>query len=403
MKRHLPSVALLLFGLLLALAGTTSRAGASSPEQTQIILPDFFGGGPAESDRDASGGGAPSSLVQLAWFNNPPADGNLEPLTHKFGSFILGRQYDEMRDSLRAEGVKSPFLMYMRFEAIHDPGSCDATPRRNQVADQPGDFCRISAEHPDWFMLDEAGNRIMVDEGGLHYYMMDPGNPGWRAFWLERARAELEASSWDGVSLDNVEASRSAYRKRGAMPAAYPDDASFQAAVQGFLVYMYQSYFQPRGLRLQANVTAVADEAVWFNYMQYLDGAMEEGWAVDWHDGYLSPRQWENHVSRVEQTQTLGKNVIVVSQGAQSDQNRHDFAFASYLLAASGRASFRYSDASSYRTVWLYDTYNADLGQPLGPRYQVGDEWRRDFANGSVSVNPVAHTARISVGQLQQG
>jgi hypothetical protein len=46
--------------------------------------------------------------------------------------------------------------------------------------------------------------------------------------------------------------------------------------------------------------------------------------------------------------------------------------------------------------IWFYDNYRIDLGQPLGPRYQEGKIWRRDFANGSVLIDPKKHTATIT-------
>ncbi|HYN90187.1 MAG TPA: putative glycoside hydrolase [Ardenticatenaceae bacterium] len=369
-----------------------TTAGAPIEAGNTIHVPLVTGGG-------ADGNGlsttpATKAVVQLAWFNKPPADGNLEPLKRRFRVFILAKQHGDLRDTLETEGVAGSFLQYVRFEAIHDPGGCDVQPWRNQVADQFGDFCRISVEHPDWFLLDTSGNRIVMDEGGERFYAMDPGHPGWRAFWLERVRAG-QAEGWDGLSIDNLDASLARWQRRGITPAAYPDDASYQAAVEAFLAYISSAYFKPEGRLLQANVTGVRDPAVWFRYLQYLDGAMEEGWGVDWSSGYLSPARWEEHLSRVEQTQALGKNTIVVSQGAREDWSRQQFAFASYLLVSDGRASFRYSDSSSYRHVWLYSNYDLDLGQPLGPRYANGSAWQRDFTNGSVVVDPAAHTATI--------
>jgi hypothetical protein len=43
----------------------------------------------------------------------------------------------------------------------------------------------------------------------------------------------------------------------------------------------------------------------------------------------------------------------------------------------------------------MYDLYNIDLGMPLGDRYPVKNEWRRDFTNGYVTVNPHNHKAEI--------
>jgi hypothetical protein len=95
-------------------------------------------------------------------------------------------------------------------------------------------------------------------------------------------------------------------------------------------------------------------------------------------------------------TQNQGKHIILVSQGRYVDAARQQFAYASYLLIANGKAAFRYSNAAAYRQVWPYSNYNINLGTPLGPRYQSGNLWRRDFTRGYVIVDPVNHTGTIA-------
>src|SRR5918999_6286307 len=124
----------------------------------------------------------PNQTIQFAWFYKPPKNGNLGPLVKWFHVYILTKADEDVRDNLKKRGVATPFLQYLRFDAIEDPGSCSARPHRNQVADRKGDFCEISKAHPDWFLLNDRGKRIVVDG----YYLMDPGNDGWREFFLQR-------------------------------------------------------------------------------------------------------------------------------------------------------------------------------------------------------------------------
>jgi hypothetical protein len=115
------------------------------------------------------------------------------------------------------------------------------------------------------------------------------------------------------------------------------------------------------------------DTAVWFKYLQYLNGAMNEGWAVDWGSGYRSVSEWNDDLTLAEKTQAMGKYTLLISQGDQANTNRQTFTFASYLLISNERASFRYTNAYNYESVWLYPNYNIDLGSPLGPRYPQGN------------------------------
>ena len=70
---------------------------------------------------------------------------------------------------------------------------------------------------------------------------------------------------------------------------------------------------------------------------------------------------------------------------------------ASYLLVADENAYFRYADSDNYREISLYENYSLDLGAALGPRYQDGTVWRRDFTNGTVLVDPKAKSAEIQL------
>jgi hypothetical protein len=335
-------------------------------------------------------------FVHLAWFYKPPEEGQLNLVAQNFNFFILTYKDEKERDRLKSMGVKAPFSEYLLFQTINDPGSCEANPTGNQVAFKAGDFCQISKMHPDWFLLDQNGNRI---QSGSSSYFMDPGNEGFRQFWLERARELQETYGWDSIFLDNVEASRSKLLDKGESLPKYPDDASYQRAVEGFLDYIRKNYFEPRGKLMYGNIVSEGNDPAWDQYLKYLDGAMIESFATDWSNGYRSKDDWEQQMDQVEKTLAQGKTLILVAQGQQDDLELQKFAFASYLLVNNGKAFFRYTHSDFYRNVWLYDNYGLNIGMPVGNRYKENDGWRRDFSNGYVMVDPGKHTAQIVVNQ----
>ncbi|MCX6078183.1 MAG: putative glycoside hydrolase [Chloroflexi bacterium] len=336
--------------------------------------------------------------VRLAWFYKPPTDGNFSQIASKYDFFIMSKGDEHDRDQLLSLGATRPILQYIRIDAIMDPGSCTRTPWKNNAAYLPGDFCTISTQHPDWFLLDPKGQRFVHQNNGENFVMMDPGNPGWRAFFLERIRKTQDLDrNWDGIFLDNVEVSLAFREKEDSLPAAYQNDLSYQAAVQGFLAYMYANYFKPYKRLLFANLVARKDDADWTKYLTYLDGAMHEGWSIDWPNGYRSAKTWEKQIALAEQTQQMHKYIILVSQGTQANQELQKFAFASYLLINQGRAAFRYANSQSYDEAWLYDNYTVQLGKALGTRFRDGKAWRRNFTNGYVLVNPETHEALINI------
>lgn len=340
----------------------------------------------------------PNQLVNLAFFYKPPSNSDAATVASNFSNVTLTGGDESFRDQLLAAGFKSTIPQYYRSDGIQNPGSCTASPANNQIAYKAGDFCDISTNHPDWFLLDTNGNRMPTSPGSS-YYRMDPGNAGWRNFFVTRLVEIDQQKGWSGVFLDNVEASLAEILNDGLTAAKYPDNTSYQAAVSGFLQYLNQNYAQAYNRPIMANIIARSDEAQWFNYMPYVTGAMQERWAVPWASttGYLSESKWSSDMALAEKTQAQGKYILLVAQGPKTDTARQNFAFASYLLISNGYASFRYTNSSYYREVWLYDNYKVQLGTPLGARYQTGTAWRRDFTNGYVIVDPVNDTASISV------
>lgn len=330
--------------------------------------------------------------VMLAWFYKPPQDGDLAWLAGNMDFFVLTHKDEETRDALRQMGSQAPVLQYYLMQEIQDPDSCSDVPYGNQVAYNPGDFCRISEEHPDWFLINQNGERI----AGKRSVMMDPGSEGFRDFWLQRALESRQQWGWEGVFIDNVEASLGKRHEKGQLPIKYPDNASYQAAIEGFLAHLSNGLRTP-GHPLWANVIAVEDDLTWQRYLAYLDGVMIEDFAVDWTDGYRSQVEWETQMDRIGWVQEQGKSALLVAQGEKMDFDRFRFTLASYLLVNDGRAYFRYANDQAYDEIWAYEPYTVQLGRPLGPRYQKWRSWYRDFEHGSVWVSPGQHTAGIEL------
>ena len=346
--------------------------------------------------KSQSGPIMPERLVSLAHFYKPPSNSDAPTLAGKFGFVLLTGGDEAFRDKVLANGFSSLIPQYFMFLGIQDPGSCTASTRNNQAAYNAGDFCYISQNHPDWFLLDTNGQRIRMNPKS-DVYRMDPGNPEWRKYFVIRVLEWQNRTGWSGLFLDYLESSLDDLKRNGTIPAKYPDDASYRGAILGFLEFLRLNYSQPYGRPVLANITMGLDDATWSSYMQYLDGAMQERWAVDWDvSKYVKDSKWREDLARAEKFQSQGKYLILVAPGNQADANRQNFAFASYLLISNGKAAFRYGNSDMYREVWLYNNYQVDLGTPLGPRYQSGSLWKRDFTKGSVTVDPVNHTATIS-------
>lgn len=342
----------------------------------------------------------PRSPARLAWFYKPPQlREDADVVLNDFDVFILTRGDEAFLKTLRAKKPRAKVLQYFLLNQIIKPA--DGRPeQRNNAAYMPGDFARISSEHPDWFLRDQNGSPVV--EGGK-YYRMDPGNEEWRTFWITRVQAAN--SRWDGVFLDNLDLSLAGLQRDGVWLPSYPTDEIYTATLAEFLGRIHNEVSEPVNKPLYANlVNPSRDHDGTRLYLPNLDGAMDEGWALGWGRGHISTSAWARHLARVDDLLANGKRVILVAQGDRWDLERQAFAYGSYLLVAGPRVSFRYTRSGSYGHPWIFDNYEMPLGAPQGPRFRLptGD-FRRQFSNGCVTVYPQARHADITTGSCPTG
>jgi hypothetical protein len=337
----------------------------------------------------------PLKPLSLAWFYHAPADG-VDPgfLAQYFDIFISTRDLASGRDQLKGLGSQAVFYQYVVLNEVLQAETCDAKPYDQQAASRPGDFCRIDRLHPDWFLLTSDAKRIQDKPPYDSAWMMDPSNPEWRQFWIERV-LERDFTGWDGVFLDNLEANPR-YQADNLMK--YPLPADYQQANLGFLKMIYEE-FHSRGLRVFANILHVTTIDEWQLYLPYLDGVMIENFAVDWESGQrLTEEEWELHMQCAFTAQAQGKEVILVARGESDDIPRQQFALASYYLINNGKAYFRYTSDDYDEMLW-YLNYLIEPGAPLGDLYFDNGLWKRDFENGQVVVDLINQSASINFSE----
>ncbi len=371
---------------------------------------------PASADPNPQSAiGNPQSVFGLAWFHKPPQDGSTAADIAADDRYIhlTGAADIPFRNSLRAAGYVGPILTYVAMDAVEGPGpykdasaQCDAgyQGRDNQTAFNKGDFCTYIHPNESWFLHNSKGQRLYDDYfgSGRISYLMNPGDPGWRAFAWSRLAYIKNTWFYDGIWLDNVDLDMSrawsgVTNSDGGL-AEYQTQGEWQQAVEGWLA----------GLRAQvgdsypvwANLVGGGVGATsWDPYATYLDGAMDESFAVSWINNWRSSAQWQGQVQRAQRWLNMGKGLVMVGQGPKDDTARLDFTLASYMLVANNNAFFRYTRYDTYyEQLWLYPEYDTAraLGNPLGTcQATTSGVWRRDFTHGYVEVDSNQHTGRL--------
>ncbi len=356
----------------------------------------------------------PSGAVfGLAWFHKPPdIPASKVAAEHRY-IHLTGRADLPYRDELRAAGYKGPIYSYVAAATVGGPGpytsssdKCDATyePHDNTVAWDKGDFCRDIHPHESWFLHNGKGERLVADYFGKGHwgYLMNPADPGWQAYSYRRLQYVRDGWKYDGIWLDNLDLTlgrgKSEMKNSDGTVREYADDDAWRTVMQAWLAGL-RSHLG--GYPIWANlVYGEINAGGWDAYAPYLDGAMDESFAVRWLDGWRDTAEWKGELERSAKWLAAGKGLVMVGQGPKSDQQRMRFTLASYMLVASGQgAFFRYTRFDSYYDqLWLYPEFSTAraLGAPTGERVDVSANlWRRQFANGYAEVDAVAHTGRL--------
>ena len=355
---------------------------------------------------------ASPTTARVAHFYVPPNDGTtVGTIADRTDFIILNADKQSYHQQLLDHGFQGNVIQYLLAAEVEGPGpyrnsssSCNSSYQglKNNVADQRGDFCNHIHSNESWFLHNGNGDRLYSTRGSRVYYHMNPASSGWRQFARSRMENHLQANGFDGIFLDNVSLSITKVQKQltnsNNVVQEFSSSSSYRSAWTGYLSYL-SNRLRTNGNLLWANLIADPNDGTnWDAYMTHLDGGMNEAWATGYSSNGLAADKWENNLQQADRTINAGKGFLALGQGSRSDSARQRFHLASYLLIDQpDRPVFlRYGKDGDYDEFWWYSNYDLELGAPLGPRYQEGSSWKRDFQCGSVSVNPSTRSANIS-------
>jgi Hypothetical glycosyl hydrolase family 15 len=265
-------------------------------------------------------------------------------------------------------------------------------------------YCDADQNHPEWFLTDPAGSRL-----SSYYFqqawMMDVGNPGYQARWLSNVLADVSSGGWDGVMLDDTNADMG-WHLHGRTIARYPTSASWRAATRSMLATVGPALRNAGFLAIPNLSTPWASDydaqATWSDWLQFTSGALQEYYSK-WgstSSGWFAGNDWTFRQRFQTLTEQAGKIFLGLTYAPKGDERSMAWARANFLLfdepADGGALVFEATDPEAqdpYSSSWT-----ADVGTPLGPRFQVGSAWRRNFSGGTVVVNPTSSSVTVNLG-----
>ena len=260
----------------------------------------------------------------------------------------------------------------------------------------------VEANHPEWFLTNAAGHRLHSN-GYSWLWLLDVGNPAYQDAWADGVIGEALADGWDGVFMDDVNPTVK-YHMDPAQVARYPSDAAWRAATRSMLERVGPR-IRAAGLLAVANLCCAREySGVWREWLPPLSGAMEEmftKWSNDPATGYVwdwGAGGWSTQLEQVGEAEAQGKYFLGVAHSQGTDAKAAGYGLVTMLLASQGRSSFSLAqDYTSETHFSIYDRAER-LGAPTGAYFRAGAAYRRNFAGGTVVVNPTLSPVTVALG-----
>lgn len=236
-------------------------------------------------------------------------------------------------------------------------------------------------------------------------FLGDPGSSGYRDAWCAGVLAQI--GSVDGFFADDVQGWCQAI-SGGRIPSKYATDEAWYQAMVGFCNHVGQ-WFHARGKYVSFNAinrksgdggsdTGARNQRLYGDIAANADGIMSEWWVA--HPSIPSPslrlagmdawwKFWDGWRAFTPTVQAKGCGLLPLHEQGYA------YGLGTFLLDWDGQHGgyIWKNDAAPWGT--LHDKAIA-LGAPSGQATQSGSVWSRQFANGRVTVDPIAGTATIT-------
>ena len=252
----------------------------------------------------------------------------------------------------------------------------------------------LIAAHPDWVLRDSQGHKLFIpcdcSNGSCTQYAADIGNPGFRAYWIDRARSDL-AKGYQGIFIDDVNMSMTVSDGNGTSVRPIDPRTGEPMTDSAWSRYMAEFVEQIRAALPEAEII---HNVPWFNsesdpYVQrevaaadtvelergFNDGGITGGGGTFGYDTFLDHIDWLH-----------SQGVHFILEPYLSSDSGARYERANYLLTNDGSDSISSDWHASPDDFWK--GWQTDLGAASGERYVWQGLERRDFAGGTVLVNP---------------
>ncbi len=342
-------------------------------------------------------GGAPTGAPCNLWYaiGDTPTDAELDAAAGRYDVVILNAWETGALARLRAADPTITVLVYKDLSSTRSYSGADGSTADPLPTGVP--YVEADTERPEWFAVDERGDRIEWDPYPGHWQMA-VWEPAYRQRWTDSVVAETVAAGFDGVFADNDFARLRFYSSAvlAGMGDADAADELIRAGLDAFVTEAGTA-LRRQGKVLVPNISETRlFPGRWDEHTRY-GGGMEENLAhfgPDAGSEYLTGAGWTT------QTAQLGlpdRTSLAVTPAAPGDLRAQRYGFASAVVRGAGRTCWTVDTLGGYTAPEWTPMQDVPLGEPVGPGEQDGSGvWSREFRGGWVAVNPTDAPARVT-------
>jgi Hypothetical glycosyl hydrolase family 15 len=299
-----------------------------------------------------------------------------------FSMVIVQPWHDDLIPQAEAAGT---FLLpYKCMASARDP---------NRWGDTAGVSLAEANRHPEWFLLNEHGQRIEWDPWpGV--WQLDVGNRGYQEAWLRNVLAFLRAHDWKAVTIDNANVDPQAVYFPSETMVKYPTQAAYTAATRSFLAFVGPR-LQAAGYELYPNIQDHHDldvwRAAWRDWLPFISGGMRQHFLRWSNPGaeLWGGQTWLEIVSLFEEVQRAGKSFHTATplDDPKGDLRSLRYGRASWFVAWNGRSRSTYGGPVGEHVGELQE-WRQEIGRPVEARrlYAAG-VWGKRYDAGIALVN----------------
>jgi hypothetical protein len=264
-----------------------------------------------------------------------------------------------------------------------------------------------------WFWHNDAGERVTSSADGK--LLMNVTVPGFQQYWASSLESQVMDGEYDAVFFDSAspallqgECGGTGTGQDPRLATTAARDTDFSELGNTTWIDAWQTWMSAlngtlaaQGIPLVPNTSAFTTS--WDNTNYGLTaGIFAEGFAGT----TFAESDWMASTNELLALSNAGKIMILQNYlSTPADVATRLYYLGNYLLV---KGHFTYLDYFASGPLEWYPEWTVDLGTPVGPlatdvsMMASSGVYRRDFANGSVLVNPSSSPVAVSLGSTYQ-